>query len=474
MSDTATSANSTPGATSSRRDWLVLGSAAIGKAGLYLLAGFVLWSLVPVIFGMTVTTVASGSMEPRIMTGDVVAAAQIAATDLREEQVILFEDPAVPDRLKIHRIIDLSEAGIQTKGDANSTPDSMLASPESVVGVGFIRVPYIGVPINWFHQGELLKLGAFLATLAILAFMSNLDSDLRRRDREARAAKHAAAKTGFAARNPKLVQVGAPVAALILVAVTVAYVVGGTAANAAFASQTSSAASFQAAASFAKPWDQASFHFGYAETGVDIGAAIDDAGTPENGVLAGGITRASENGNPFVTFDGSTGKIYTERYAGAAPNVFTLETWFRTTTTAGGRIIGYGNTQTGASNVTDRQLYMNNAGRISFNLYANGAHQLITTPAAYNDGKWHLVTATVSSAGSVVYIDGARVVADATMTKGQGTAADGYWRIGYDRVSAALPDAPSSNYFGGSMDNTSLYLVALSPAEVAANYSYGR
>lgn len=457
-----------------RRDWLMLAVASFGKVTLYLVASLILWSLVPLFFGMAVTTVASGSMEPRIHTGDVVAAKSVAAADLRRDQIILFEDPAVADRLKLHRIIGISAAGIQTKGDANSTPDPMLTDAESVVGVGYFRVPYIGIPINWLHQGDVLKLGGFLLALAAAARLSSLDSDLRRRDKEARAAKHAALNRGFAARHPKLMDTVLPVASVVLVAATVAYLIGGSAASAAFASSTRTTASFGAAESFARPWDQASFHFGYAEEAPNLGVAIDDAGTPENGILAGGIARASEDSNPFVTFDGSTGKIYTERYAGAAPNVFTLETWFRTTTTAGGRIIGYGNTQSGSSNVTDRQLYMNNAGKISFNLFANGAHQLITTPASYNDGKWHLVTATVSEAGSVVYIDGARVVADATMTKGQGTAADGYWRIGYDRVSAALPDAPSSNYFGGSMDGTSLYLTALTASEAASHYSYGR
>jgi len=460
---------------SARRDWLMLAAASFGKVALYLVASLILWSLVPLLFGMAVTTVASGSMEPRINTGDVVAAKSVAAKDLRRDQVILFEDPAVADRLKLHRIIGISAAGIQTQGDANSTPDTMLTDAESVVGVGYFRVPYAGIPINWLHQGDVLKLGGFLLALAAAARLSSLDSDLRRRDKEARAARHAAVHRGFAARHPKLMDTVFPVTSVVLVAVTVAYLIGGSAASAAFASSTRTAASFAAAASFAKPWDQASFHFGYAETDINIGAAIDDAGTPENGVLAGGVTRASENGNPFVTFDGSTGKIYTERYAGAAPNTFTLETWFRTTTTSGGRIIGYGNSQTGASTVTDRQLYMNNAGKISFNLYADGAHQTITTPAAYNDGKWHLVTATLSTtAGSIVYIDGAQVVANAAMTKGQGTAADGYWRIGYDRVSSALADVPSSNYFSGSMDNTSLYPRALTASEVASNFSYGR
>ena len=111
-------------------------------------------------------------------------------------------------------------------------------------------------------------------------------------EKDARAAKHAALNRGFAARHPKLVDTVLPVASVVLVAVTVAYLIGGSAASAAFASSTRTTASFGAAESFARPWDQASFHFGYAEEVPNLGAAIDDAGTPENGILAGGIARA--------------------------------------------------------------------------------------------------------------------------------------------------------------------------------------
>jgi len=502
----STSANTAPVSRfdrSSKRDWLALLLGSVGKSGLFLFASFLLWSMVPLLFGMAVTTVASGSMEPGIRTGDVVAAKAVPQDALRPEQVILFHDPAMPERLKLHRIVSIDGKGIVTKGDANPTADTMVADPEAVVGVGFIRVPFIGSPLNWLHQGELLKLAGFVGGLVALGFLSQADSKLRRTDREARRAEQDSdeqdgptgqtgqqdgAKPGgdiessshsnrLPARSSLMERfrprgAAVPLLAGAIVASLISYGAVGTASHAAFSSRTGTAASFAAAVSFPKPWDLATFHWGYSEVSPNLGIAQDDAGTADNGTLAGGITRPTADGNPYVTFDGTSGKIYSAQFPGAAPTNLSLETWFSTTTTRGGKLIGYGNSQTGSSTSYDRHIYMTNTGQLVFGIY-NGGYQTIISPKSYNDGKFHMVTATFSStAGSVLYVDGVAVVSNAAMSKAEATA-NGYWRVGYDNISG-WPSAPTSNYYAGSLDGTSLYPTALTASEVASHYSYGR
>jgi len=504
MGNTVTTQQSPTGETSNRRDWLVLLLASLGKLGIFTLASFLIWSLIPLVFGMAVTTVASGSMEPRIGVGDVVAAAPVPSTSLREKQVILFEDPAVPGRLRLHRIRAISEAGIQTKGDANPSPDTMLVQPEAVRGVGFVRVPLVGVPINWIHEGEWLFLGLFLSGLGMSAAIFNLDRDLRRRDREATVLDLPAVqpqpkrcpklkdRPPFLVRHGLLSQHGfsdgfsprglaMPLVASLVVAVTVVYILGTSSAVAAFSSSTSTLASIQAAASFAKPWDQATFHWSYDEQAPNLGLALDDAGsTVENGTLAGGVVRATEDGDPYVTLNGSTGQIYSGRFSGAAPNTFSIETWFRTTTTRGGKLIGYGNSQSGASTSYDRHLYMTDSGKLTFGLQQPGFLGLfsspvtVSTPGSYNDGGWHLATVTMSaSSGSTIYVDGVAVASNGSMTMGQSTSG-GYWRVGYDSISNSWAGSPTSKYFAGSLDDTSLYPTALTAAQVADHFAYGR
>ena len=43
---------------------------------------------------------------------------------------------------------------------------------------------------------------------------------------------------------------------------------------------------------------------------------------------------------------------------------FAEEAWFKTTTTSGGKIIGFGNSSTGDSSSYDRHVYMTNAGSL--------------------------------------------------------------------------------------------------------------
>lgn len=506
---------STAAQRASRGDWGLLAAASLGKLVLYTVGAFLFWALVTLPFGLTVTTVASGSMEPRILTGDVVAALPVPESALRERQVILFDDPAVPDRLRLHRIIGLSSAGIETQGDANPSPDPMLVAPNAVVGVGFVRVPFLGVPINWIHSGDWLKLGGLLAVLAGALSVANLDRDLRRQDRVAELIAEGipqsvleALPEGYTGRPNILPQLavwllgrrpsfpvvkgflgpsrfsqlgGGLLAGFLVAAVVVQILTGTSAAAATFLSSTSSAAQLSAAGSFVKPWTSATFHWGYNEGSANPGVALDDAGSSfENGTLAGGVVRSTGDSNPFVTLDGASGQIYSPRFVSSPSSSFTIETWFRTTSTRGGKLMGYGNSQSGASTSYDRHLYMSDGGKLIFGLQQPGFLGLTTTPVtvstpgSYNDGAWHLVTVTMSSsAGSTIYVDGTAVATSSSMTTGQ-TLSGGYWRVGYDAIGTQWPSAPSSRYFAGSLDNSALYPNALSAAEVAAHFAYGR
>lgn len=149
------------------------------------------------------------------------------------------------------------------------------------------------------------------------------------------------------------------------------------------------------------------------------------------------------------------------------PTNFTLSAWFKTGTTTGGKIMGFGNSQTGTSSSHDRAIYMTNAGNIYFGVY-NFATRTINTPLAYNDNNWHQVTATFSStSGMILYIDGIQVAANASYTIAEGTT--GYWKIGYDNT-GGWPSAPSSYYFNGSLDDILIYHTPLSAAQVTTLY----
>lgn len=104
----------------------------------------------PKVFGYEIMTVLSGSMEPGIKTGSIIAVKPVSdTTTLQKGDVITFKAADNPNTLITHRIIEIQKekdrVQFMTKGDNNDTTDRSPVMPEKVVGVysGF-TLPFIG------------------------------------------------------------------------------------------------------------------------------------------------------------------------------------------------------------------------------------------------------------------------------------------------------------------------------------------
>ena len=203
------------------------------------------------------------------------------------------------------------------------------------------------------------------------------------------------------------------------------------------------------------------------------GNANDVSGNSNNGVLIGGpVLTADRYGaaTSAYSFNG-TSQYISSTTAVSSPTTFTISLWFNTTV-AGGKLMGFGNAQAGASANYDRNLYMNNSGQLYFGMFNGTAtNKTVNTTNSYNDGNWHHVIVTVGGAGvgTTLYVDGASQATSITMLAGF-TVNPGYWRIGYDALSAAnYPTAPSILYFKGSMDDIAVYNSVFTAAQIAAS-----
>ncbi len=156
------------------------------------------------------------------------------------------------------------------------------------------------------------------------------------------------------------------------------------------------------------------------------------------------------------------------------PNTFTIEIWFKTTTTSGGRIFGLSRSPEGTSAV-DRHIYMDNQGRVLFGVYP-GQYKWIYTFNSFNDGGWHMATASLSSAGMCLYVDAVRATCVPEITRGDNSFSTGYWRVGVDTVTdwGGPSGGPSSHYFAGFIDEAAVYTTALTPEQIKAHYIAGR
>ena len=198
--------------------------------------------------------------------------------------------------------------------------------------------------------------------------------------------------------------------------------------------------------------------------------AADASGNGSDGTYSGGYTLNGPSaigavGRSF-SVDGSTGNLASANST-SGPNVYSEELWFKTDTTSGGKIIGFGNANNGLSGNYDRHVYMLNNGRLRFGVW-NGQPDTVTSPNAYNDNQWHYLVATQGSAGMRLYVDGALVDSNGVSTS---QPYGGYWRVGGDNL-GGWPDQPSSMYFRGAIDEVAIYEgTALTAADVAAHYA---
>ena len=200
--------------------------------------------------------------------------------------------------------------------------------------------------------------------------------------------------------------------------------------------------------------------------------ALDSVGNADGDVPLGVTlgTTGAVSGDPDTagTFNGtSTASIGAGTSAVAGPSTFTLQGWFQTTSTTGGKLAGFGTARTGSSTSFDRQVYLTNNGRVAFGVYPK-AVRVITSPTSYNNGQWHMFSASLSRDGMALYVDGRLIGRDRTVTTAQ--AYNGYWRLGGDSL-GSWPNAPTSNYVRANLDDIATYPTALTAAQVNDLYT---
>lgn len=454
--------------------WGPLLRRTAARAGLAMVASLVLWSLLPALLGWAPRVILSGSMEPRIHSGDVIVTRDVQGATLSKGQVITVQDPDHPEKTRTHRFVRYDADGtIVTKGDANPEADSSHVGAADVLGLGVIRVPFVGRPAYWMAQHNYGALGVTFLLLGIgviSAFpgrpRSQDENDSpgsgptprTRRTRPVRSARTSRRRRVAAAVTVSVIAVGA---------------VGGPA-DAAFKRLAQNTTSTLSAASTFYSYksevrgDSPYLYWKLDETG---GTAIADssAGTSRPGTLLAQTYSLGQAGalaeTPNRAIDFTVASITSNAsYSGLAS--FSVEAWVKTTSTSGGRILGFGNgSGQSASSTVDRQLYLGSGGKVFFGI--GSAKTTVASTRAVNDNAWHHVvgTFTTGSNGMKLYVDG--------VLQGQARATtvltSGFWRAGAEGMSGWSSNP--GQYFDGTMDELAVYSDVLTPTEVQAHYA---
>lgn len=451
---------------------IVVGAA---RALLISALSLAVWAILPGLWGWQSTTVSSDSMAPAIRAGDVVDIVRVAPADLRPGQVLLVANPDAPGQLRLHRLSRIdSDGNLILRGDANPAEDSTPVRPSAVQGVGYLRVPYVGLPTVWLRNGSWVPLVGLVGVAAILAWVA-ANPSLPRRRRSDCTARTRTSKREVAGKAT------AAGALALLLGVSLPTGPPAPIAQAAFAVTTANdLSSLASTANYPclNPAVADSPFLLYRFNETSGTSAADSSGNGRAGTLQGGAATGrvpgscAANASPALSLNGTTAYV-SSAATQTNPNVFSTEIWFTTSTgtSKGGWLIGFSSLQTGASGTVDRQLYLTDAGALVFGVTSGGTKRSISAAGPYNDGGWHQAVATMSSAGMRLYVDGA-LRASAAYTTGANFT--GYWRVGYDAIPTGWPNRPANTYFSGLIDNAAVYPTALTAAQVSARFAAGR
>jgi len=478
-----------------KNDWLNLTVAGAARVILLAAASLLLWALIPGALGWHVTTTMSGSMEPKVMTGDVVVSMPYDGDKVMTGQVILAPDPAKPDHLRFHRVLKPGPNGtVITKGDNNAQADSDPIKRSAIVGVGVIRIPGLGLPALWMQQHQWMPLGAALLGLPLLFLLSGRDRYLRQQLEAAR--REEAVSLG---KNPDPLYVRAlkrftperfhnsgpqlkAVTAITLVVVLVGGAITLRGSESGFSSIDENPNNVTTTPTEWSCWKPANnntgIYYTFNDNKADVATVTNSINPGSNdGIITGAAnTKAGSNctstsagtGSPYLNLDGSTSsRIYSD--ASYTTRNQGLSVAIKTTTKRATMLVGLTDTRgNNAATNTWAAIYLETDGTVTFAISADntsGAKSCYKFPdtTVVTDGKWHYLSVSHSASATsqkvTTWVDGALAstqnsgVGFSTLKAGSTTTYPGYLRAGFSQANTGVcSDSTHTARYLGAID----------------------
>lgn len=104
--------------------------------------------------------VMSGSMEPELKTGSLCFINTRADyVKIKEKDIVTYR---VLDSYVTHRVKEVTDQGLITKGDSNNTEDLGIVTEENFYGKMTGHIPYAGYVLFYIRKNALLLIAAFI------------------------------------------------------------------------------------------------------------------------------------------------------------------------------------------------------------------------------------------------------------------------------------------------------------------------
>jgi signal peptidase len=117
--------------------------------------------------GLRLCTVQSGSMEPTIPTYSVcLVTTRVSYDDLSVGDIVVYTRASDGEQI-VHRVVDITDTGAITRGDANHFDDGVSVTADNLYARYIAHVPYLGHVYNLVRS----PVGATIIAVLVIALI---------------------------------------------------------------------------------------------------------------------------------------------------------------------------------------------------------------------------------------------------------------------------------------------------------------
>lgn len=131
---------------------------------------------IPNLWGQKPLVVISGSMETKLKVGSILYYHEEKIDDFNVNDILVFK---TKNHIISHRIVDITENGFITKGDANGTDDAQVINNDQILGKGTNWcIPFLGFYADFIYTHK------YLLFISIAILFADLCNDFSKRHKK--------------------------------------------------------------------------------------------------------------------------------------------------------------------------------------------------------------------------------------------------------------------------------------------------
>ena len=384
------------------RNWARLVFVSVSRAYRAFLFTLIVVGGAPVVLGWASYVVESGSMRPAISVGNVVVTKPTGKTGpIDVGRVYVFDSPTKPGETVTHRVVGrTSEGSYVTAGDANEVTDSLPVQRSAIRDQPILLVPFVGLPLQWLETGNPVALIVWVLVTMVTFLVAGL-SPFRttpkgsgttpkgpgapngdgppvppRRGRWRRGPGASGRRLGRRSGWLRIAASPGRMVASVALGLLVLSVslVGASGTSAAFTANTGSGSNSWTVGQISQRYvaevlaDKPYLFYLLDEASGAVAVNRSTNNNPGDFTSMNAYRRpgALPNNFGYSVSTGATGRVTASGAPIEAPDLFSLELWFNTTSGAGGTLVGFESTRNATSNKADRHVHMDNTGRLVY------------------------------------------------------------------------------------------------------------